>query len=54
MRIYLSNLNQPHDRQAFNRFTTPPEEIDEIHESDLPMQRDAQMVKITKLTFKSN
>jgi len=28
----LIKLNQPHDRQVFNRFTTPPEEIDEIHE----------------------
>ena len=28
----LVKLNQPHDRQAFNRFTTPPEEIDKIHE----------------------
>ena len=28
----LIKLNQPHDRQTFNRFTTPPEEIDEIHQ----------------------
>ena len=28
----LIKLNQPHDRQIFNRFTTPPEEIDEIHQ----------------------
>ena len=28
----LVKLNQPHDRQTFNRFITPPEEIDKIHE----------------------
>lgn len=28
----LIKLNQPQDRQTFNRFTTSPEEIDEIHQ----------------------
>ena len=28
----LIKLNQPHDRQTFNRSTTPPEESDEIHQ----------------------
>ena len=29
----LVKLTQPDDRQSFNRFTTSPEEISEIHES---------------------
>ena len=29
----LIKLTQPDDRQSFNRFTTSPEEISEIHES---------------------
>ena len=27
----LSKVSQPLDRQNFNRFTTPPEQIDDIH-----------------------
>ena len=29
----LVKLTQPDDRQSFNRFTTSPEEIEEIHDS---------------------
>ena len=38
----LVKLNQPHDRQTFNRFTTPPEEIDQIHQdpNDTPSDTD--------------
>ena len=53
MRILLIKLNQPHDRQAFNRFTTPPEEIDEIHEppsnqSDPDMRRKSKVVTLAQ------
>jgi hypothetical protein len=34
-------LNQPHDRQTFNRFTTPPEEIDKIHQNPTEEQQSA-------------
>ena len=27
----LAKVSQPLDRQSFNRFTTPPEQIDDIH-----------------------
>jgi len=38
----LIKLNQPHDRQTFNRFTTPPEEIDEIHQHPTEDKKNAE------------
>ena len=35
----LIKLNQPHDRQTSNRFTTPPEEIDKIHQNPTEEQQ---------------
>ena len=35
----LLKLTQPTERQTFNRFTTPPEEIDDIHKR-LPSEED--------------
>ena len=40
MKKYSLSLTQPTDRQTFNRFTTPPEEIDDIHQHYL-MKTDA-------------
>ena len=38
----LVKLNQPHDRQTFNRFTTPPEEIDQIHQDPTDTPSDTE------------